>query len=83
MVGYDSRDLWSNPHKGWHNEIEIAKHGGFIGADNDYWALTVDVRKYIPVAERHTLGVFSLTTLRTGTVGKDIPVIEDFQHWGY
>jgi len=82
FVGYDSRDLWSNPHRGWWNQFEVSKSGGFFGADNDYWGLTVDIRRFIPVINRHTLGLFSLTTLRAGDVGEEISPVEDFHIGG-
>ncbi|MFQ5638154.1 MAG: BamA/TamA family outer membrane protein [bacterium] len=82
FLGYDSRDLWSDPHRGWWNEIELAKGGGFFGADNDYWTVSLDLRRYIPLVDRHTLAFFSLTTLRTGSVGKDISPVEDFHMGG-
>ncbi len=82
FMGYDSRDLWSNPHRGGWNEIELSKGGGFLGADNDYWALNVDIRRYIPLINRHTLALFSLLTLRTGDVGDEISPVEDFHIGG-
>jgi len=81
-VGYDSRDLWSNPHRGWQNEFEISKSGGFLGADGDYWSFTFDVRKYLPIINRHTLALLSLTTLRIGQVGDEIPPHQDFHIGG-
>ena len=82
FMGYDNRDLWSNPHRGGWNEIELSKGGGFLGADNDYWALNVDIRRYIPLIDRHTLALFSLLTLRTGDVGDEISPVEDFHIGG-
>ncbi len=82
FAGYDNRDLWSNPHRGGWNEIELSKGGGFLGADNDYWALNVDIRRYIPLINRHTLALFSLLTLRTGDVGDVISPVEDFYSAG-
>jgi outer membrane protein insertion porin family len=81
-LGYDSRDLWSNPHRGWQNEFEISKSGGFLGADGDFWSFTFDVRRYLPIIKRHTLALFSLATLRIGDVGDDIPLHQDFHIGG-
>ncbi len=81
-IGYDSRDLWSNPHRGWHNEFEISKSGGLLGADGDYWSFTFDVRRYLPIINRHTLAIFSLATLRIGDVGDEIPPHQDFHIGG-
>lgn len=82
FVGYDSRDLWSNPHRGWQNEFDISRSGGFLGGDGDFWSFNVDVRKYVPVMKRHTLALFSLTTLRIGDIGTDIPLHQDFHIGG-
>jgi outer membrane protein assembly factor BamA len=82
FIGYDSRDLWSNPHRGWWNEIEVMNRGGILGGDGDYLTFNIDIRRYQPIAERHTLAFFSLTTLQTGTVGIDIPVHQDFHLGG-
>ncbi len=82
FLGYDSRDLWSNPHTGWWNEIEISRSGGFLGGDSDFWRLNLDLRRYVPVMRRHTLALFSLTTLTTGTVGQDIAPWQDFSIGG-
>jgi len=72
FLGYDSRDLWSNPHTGWWNEVAISKSGGFLGADGDFWSIDIDIRRYLPIINRHTLALFSLVTLRTGSVGDEI-----------
>ncbi|MFQ5824879.1 MAG: BamA/TamA family outer membrane protein [bacterium] len=82
FIGYDSRDLWSNPHRGWQNEFEISKSAGFLGGDGDFWSFNFDIRKYVPIIKRHTLALFSLTTLRIGDVGTDIPLHQDFHMGG-
>jgi outer membrane protein insertion porin family len=78
FLGLDSRDKASNPRKGWWNEVDVSKHGG----DGDYWRVNLDVRRYQPLAQRHTLGLFSLTTLQTGRVGEEIPIYQDFHIGG-
>ncbi len=82
FIGYDSRDFWTNPHRGWWNEVEVSKNGGFLGGDGDFWRVHFDVRRFQPLAERHTLAFFSLTTLQTGTVGVEIPIYQDFHLGG-
>lgn len=82
FLGYDSRDLWSNPHTGWWNEIQLAKTGGVFGADSDFWRLNVDVRRYLPIIPEHTLALFSLLTLSTGQVGDEIAAWQDFSIGG-
>jgi outer membrane protein assembly factor BamA len=81
-IGYDSRDVWSNPHTGWWNEADVAKTGGFLGGSSDFWRLNVDLRRYIPVVKKQTLALFSLLTLTTGTVGKDVAAWQDFSLGG-
>jgi len=82
FIGYDSRDLWSNPHQGWWNEFKVMNRGGILGGDGNYFTFNFDVRRYQPIRERHTLAFFSLTTLQTGKVGIDIPVHQDFHLGG-
>lgn len=81
-LGFDSRDLWADPHRGWWNEVEVAKSGGFLGGDGDYWTLNLDVRRYVPIIPRHTLALFSLTTFSFGKLGTDIPVHLDYHIGG-
>ena len=82
FVGYDSRDFWTSPKRGWWNEVEISKNGGFLGGDGDFWRVHFDVRRFQPLADRHTLAFFFLTTLQTGTVGVEIPIYQDFHLGG-
>ncbi len=82
FLGYDSRDFWTNPQRGWWNEVEVSKSGGFLGGDGDFWTFNFDVRRFHPLADRHILAFFSLTTLQTGTVGEDLPLYQDFHLGG-
>ena len=82
FIGYDSRDFWTSPHRGWWNEVEVSQNGGFLGWDGDFWRVHFDVRRFQPLAARHTLAFFSLTTLQTGTVGVEIPIYQDFHLGG-
>ena len=77
-LGYDDRDLVTNPHRGWWSEVDVSKSAG----DADFWTFIVDVRRYQPIVKRHTLALFSLLTLQTGDVGTDIPVYLDFHIGG-
>ncbi len=81
FIAYDSRDVISNPHEGWQNQFVLSK-SGILGGDSDFWTYTIDARRYQPLATRHTLAVFSLASLRTGTVGEDIPVYLQFNIGG-
>ena len=81
FIAYDSRDLISNAHEGWQNQFVLSK-SGILGGDSDFWTYTIDARRYQPLATRHTLAVFSLASLRTGTVGEHIPVYLQFNIGG-
>lgn len=72
-IGYDSRDSWTNPHKGWQNELQIGKTGGGLPGDGDSWRVIFDVRRFQPTTERQTLAIGALATLNTGTVNVDYP----------
>lgn len=72
-TGYDSRDLWSNPSRGWWNEFTIVRHGIF-DTDSDFWRMHIDLRRFQPVAPRHVLAIFSLLTLADGAPGEDLAV---------
>ncbi len=74
FAGYDSRDFWTNPHRGWWNEVEVSRNFW----DGDFWTFNIDFRRFQPLAGRHTLAFFSLTTLQTGTVGEELPLHQDF-----
>ncbi len=81
-LGYDSRDFWTLPKRGWWNEFEVAKSGGFLGGSSDFWSFTLDIRRYQHLVGRHSLAFYSLTTYRTGTVGEKIPIHQDFHLGG-
>ena len=78
LAEYDTRDFWSNPRKGWWNNFEIVRNGGFLGADGDFWTVNVDARRYQPVQGKHGLAFFSLTTIQTGKVNVELPVYRRF-----
>ena len=81
FIAYDNRDLISNTHEGWQNQFVVSK-SGILGGDSDFWTYTIDARRYLPLAARHTLAFFSLASLRAGTVGEDIPVYLQFNLGG-
>jgi outer membrane protein assembly factor BamA len=70
-VGLDSRDQASDTHTGWWNEIEVRRSQN-VRAGVGYWQLTLDARRFIPIVDRHTVALFSLARLRTGTRGVEI-----------
>lgn len=78
VIGYDSRDLWSDPHRGWWLQAEVRKNGGILGGDGDWWSLIYDVRRYQPIRPRHTLQLASYATVQGGEVGTDLPSYRTF-----
>jgi outer membrane protein assembly factor BamA len=72
-IGWDSRDSWTDPHSGWHNELAVGKVGDPLPGDGDFWRGIFDFRRYQPLARDHTLAIGSLFSINTGTVGVDYP----------
>ena len=77
-VGWDSRDSWRNPRRGWQNEIEVWRTGGFLGGDGDSWAMNVDLRRWVPATRRTKLMVSGLLSLQSGTLGEDVPAYMNY-----
>jgi outer membrane protein insertion porin family len=71
-LGYDNRDAFSDTHRGWWNDLAFSREMKIFNSDSDFYQVDLDIRRYIPLADRHTLALFSLTTLRTGTVGEHV-----------
>jgi outer membrane protein insertion porin family len=80
VMEFDSRDSWTNAKRGWWNSVDALSQQP--NWNETYWTFNFDVRRYQPLHGRHSLGMFSLLTLQTGTVGTDIPVHEDFHIGG-
>ncbi len=80
IVEYDTRDSWTSPKKGWWNSFDATANG--LGINGKYWTFNVDLRRYQPISDRHGFFISSLLTMQTGTVGKDIPVHQDFHIGG-
>ena len=72
--GWDTRDSWRNPRRGWQNEIELWHTGGFLGGDGDWWSVNLDVRRWLPLTRRTKLMLSGLVSLQSGTLGEDVPV---------
>jgi len=68
-IGYDSRDSWRVPHDGWWLKFSPL----FVGGDAHTWTAQFDVRRYQPVATRHTIATGPLLSLQSGEVGAQIP----------
>jgi len=82
VAAYDTRDLWSNPSRGWENSFTLTRFGGLLGGAGDFTKTVVDLRRYQPLADKHTLTFFSFSTFQTGTVGIDIPIYRDMHLGG-
>jgi len=68
-VGYDSRDSWRVAHDGWRALFSPL----FLGGVAHTWTLQFDIRRYQPVAKRHTIAMGPLLAMQSGTVGVEIP----------
>jgi len=68
-LGHDSRDSWRVPHDGWHNELALL----YVGGDANTLSLDVDIRRYQPVADRHTIATGPLFSFQSGQVDQEIP----------
>jgi outer membrane protein assembly factor BamA len=68
-VGWDTRDSWRFPRRGWQSELEL----WYTGGSADFWSLNLDLRRWLPLARGQRLLVSSLTSLQSGTVGVDLP----------
>jgi len=73
-IGVDNRDAYLDTHSGWWNELHIAGDLQIFKNSTKFVQMDLDIRRYqpLPFWDRHTLAIFSLTTLRTGTVGEDV-----------
>lgn len=69
-LGYDNRDKFPNTRTGWWGEVNFSYDSKLFNSYSNFGQVDLDIRRYqpLPFGERHTLVVYSLTTLRTGTV---------------
>ena len=82
FLDYDDRDQLSITRQGWNNEILLSRNGLFGIGESDYWELTMDFRRYQPLGARQVLFMSALSRTRTGKVGLEIPVHQDFHLGG-
>ncbi len=82
FLDYDDRDQLTTTRKGWNNELQLSRHGMYGIGRSEYWALTLDLRRYQPLAERHVLFLSALARTRTGSVGTEVPVHQNFHLGG-
>ena len=69
-IGYDNRDSWRDPRRGWRNELEVIRTWG----DGSFTTINLDLRRYQPTWRRQHVLLSGLATLQSGTVGRDVPV---------
>jgi outer membrane protein assembly factor BamA len=73
-IGYDTRDNWRNPCRGWLHELLVMRYdAGTFGGPGRWWLFELDARRYQPLAQRHALVVGALGSYQDGQVGTDIP----------
>jgi len=79
-LGLDSRDSWVDTRGGWWNEIKLSRELKIFDSATNFTQFDLDLRRYqrLPWGPSHTLGVFSLLTLRSGTVGETVAPWQQF-----
>jgi outer membrane protein assembly factor BamA len=78
LYEYDTRDLPTNPTRGWWNSADFLWRAG----SGSYVTMNLDARRYQPIVDRQTLVLSSLLTLQTGTLGQDVPIYGDYSLGG-
>ena len=73
-VGFDNRDSWRVPHSGWEANVGSS----YLGGDANTQTTTVDIRRYQPVVDRHTIVLGPLFSMQTGVVGTHIPTYQQY-----
>jgi outer membrane protein insertion porin family len=73
-LGYDNREGVPDTRRGWWNEIAFGWDMRLFKNSSEFVQVDLDIRRYqpLPFWDRHNLAFFSLITLRTGTVGKEV-----------
>lgn len=72
-VGWDSRDSYRKPRRGWQCELEAGQTGGPLGGDGDFGTLTLDIRRWLPFGRSQKTLLSGLVSLQGGEVGIDFP----------
>jgi outer membrane protein insertion porin family len=81
-LAWDTRDSWRDPRRGWQNELQVWRTGGFLGGDGDFWSMDLDLRRWIPTARTHKLLLAGLVSLQSGRYGEDVPIYLDYRLGG-
>jgi len=74
FLGYDSRDAFPDTRRGWWGEVAIGYDSRLFNSQTDFYQVDLDIRRYqpLPLWDRHSLAIYSLTTMRTGLIGEDV-----------
>jgi outer membrane protein insertion porin family len=78
FVTFDTLDSSTNPRLGTWTEVEVERLTG----DARSWTVTLDGRRFQPIAARHGLGLFALATWQSGDVGVSLPEYLQFSLGG-
>ena len=73
-LGFDNRDSWRVPHSGWKAQLVSS----YLGGDANTQTTTLDIRRYQPLADRHTIALGPLASMQTGVVGTHIPSYQQY-----
>jgi outer membrane protein insertion porin family len=68
--GWDTRDSWRLPRRGWQNELEVWRTAG----DAHFWSMNLDLRRWLPIRKRQKVLLSGLASLQSGTVDEEVPV---------
>ncbi len=72
--GFDNRDSWRNPHRGWNNELLFMWNSGSAFDEGSWPLMELDLRRYQPVAgEKNTLVIGGLLSYQDGQAGNVVP----------
>jgi outer membrane protein assembly factor BamA len=72
--GFDTRDTWRNPRRGWNSDLLVMRYdAGVFGGDGDWTLYELDVRRYLPLGAKHTLLLGNLLSFQDGLANQEIP----------
>jgi outer membrane protein assembly factor BamA len=71
--GYDSRDSYRRPTRGWLHGLQVTRTGGPLPGDGDFWTGSLDLRGYQRVRRTHVLSAGALLSLQSGALGVELP----------
>ena len=82
-LGYDSRDNWRNPCRGWFHDLLVMRYdGGPFSEPGQWWLVEADARRYQPLTPRQAFNIGALFSYQEGQIGHDIPGYMQFRMGG-